>query len=150
MKTYLLFIICLTFLSVSSAQEQHIKAKFKITNAEINSKDYTDYYVANKGYLSFYELDGSEDLYFVSFSLLRKTQSFGKIYDVEAETEVETEKSFKTVLYKFKWSYTNDYDDKTGVAQVSFYEVSKALKTEFICIMTLENHEILKLKGYKL
>lgn len=141
-------------LSFSYAQEndkkdkkQYTFAELEIKDARINDVDYTEDFTNNKNKLYFYKIIDSNQICFSNHFDVDNTQSYGRIYNVVREHLDETDDTYEKDIYKFKWSYTNTYDDVKGTADILLSLEYKPKGIYFELIMNIDNLDVNKYKG---
>ena len=130
-------------------QSTYGQAEFIITDARKNNEDITEWALNNGNKIVFYipeEFPG--EVYMANYLTVAETQSWGRTYDMSKEHYDETDTSYETDVYTFKWSYQNSYDTKKGTAQVSLTKVFKPQGVVVSIQMITESLDILDYKGY--
>jgi hypothetical protein len=144
-KRMLFLIILLT----GFFQSAYSQAEFIITDARRNDQDITEWALNNGAKIVFYVPEDSPGEVFMSnYMSVANTQSWGRTYEMNKEHFDETETSFETDVFTFKWSYQNSYDTKKGTAQVSLTKIFKPQGVVVSIQMITESLDILEYKGY--
>jgi hypothetical protein len=148
--TLVLLAFTLTTLSFTQSSAQgKVYAKFIIQDARKNDTDISKQWVKEKAYLAIYTTeDEAEDIYFANVNPTQETQSYGAIFDLKVTTDPETEKSYETETFNFKWSYANSYNDKEGTASVKLVKIRKSVGVAFTCTIVTETLDIVVYNGY--
>lgn len=144
-KFYFLIMFSAFFISVNA--QQKIIAKFIITDAAINNKDATEWYLDAGGYIVFYS-DDNNNFCMSNFMSKRNTQSYGRLYSVKSHRDEESVENYQSDIFKFNWAYKNTYNSKSGTAKVFLTKVYKPQGVFFICKIIPENLDVLVYKGY--
>ncbi|MBI6115975.1 hypothetical protein [Salegentibacter maritimus] len=151
MKTIQITIACvlLTMISVS-AQDQDINVleKFIILDATENGVDITPQLIENEAFLSLYELEGEDAVYFANVWPVAETISHGIVYDAEIEEFKETDETFANDRISFLWKYSNTYDEVKGTARVRIHKIYKPQGIYFEVVVVPEDLDLLVYKGY--
>ncbi len=127
-------VLFVTTFSTSFAQNQKEVARFYVLEATMNGFDVTSQVVNNKAYTVFYETDEGL-LYMANVWERTDSQSWGPIFNVEYEHYPETSSVYESDEFVFDWAFSNSYDTKRGICEVS---LSKIYKPEgVISILTL-------------
>lgn len=128
-----IFVLIATTASVFSQNQKEV-ARFYVLEATMNGFDVTSQVVNNKVYTVFYETDESL-LYMANVWERTDSQSWGPIFNVEYEHYPETSSVYESDEFVFDWAFSNSYDTKRGICEVS---LSKIYKPEgVIPILTL-------------
>ena len=123
MKRVLFTIFALVICSTSTfAQCQKDLARFYVSRATIDGKDYTSYVVNNDAYTVFYETDDGK-LYMANVWEKQDSQSWGPVLNMYYKHHQETSTTYKTDEFIFDWAFSNSYDSKKGICEVSFLKV---------------------------
>lgn len=135
MKRILIIIsILIATITFVSAQNQKEVARFYVLEATSNGIDVTSQVVYNDAYTVFYETDEGL-LYMANVWERSDSQSWGPIFNVEYEHYPETSSVYESDEFIFDWAFSNTYDSKRGICEVS---LSKIYKPEgVISILTL-------------
>lgn len=135
MKRILIIIsILIATITSVSAQNQKEVARFYVLEATLNGIDVTSQVVYNDVYTVFYETDEGL-LYMANVWERSDSQSWGPIFNVEYEHYPETSSVYESDEFIFDWAFSNTYDSKRGICEVS---LSKIYKPEgVISILTL-------------
>ena len=127
-------VLFVTTFSTSFAQNQKEVARFYVLEATMNGFDVTSQVVNNKAYTVFYETDEGL-LYMANVWERTDSQSWGLIFNVEYEHYPETSSVYESDEFVFDWAFSNSYDTKRGICEVSF---SKIYKPEgIVSVLTL-------------
>ena len=143
----LLTIMMLGFSLFTHAQKQEDLAKFRITEAKNNGNDITQYYYERKQYFVFY-LNEAKDLCLANVSGTNNDQSYGKILSLEEESKNETDETYKTDIFNFRWKYHNTYDKDNGYATISFSKIYKPTGVVFNMKMVTQRLDVVVFNGY--
>jgi hypothetical protein len=130
----------LFFFSATNAQILD-STKYYVTEAVINDEDYSDCYLDNGQYLTFYQNEDGETCLLNS---TRKMDEFscGRISGLKSE-EIEEDESYGELI-TFRWYYHNSYDQDSGYALVSLKRLYRENGTQFsIKIITQKLHIIM-------
>lgn len=127
--------------------ETTVIAKFVIQKATVNGKDYSQYYVDNEACLLIFTEKESKEIYFANYLPLKKSMSAGKMIATELNTTTATASHYKTQTTKFKWSFSNSYDDTKGIADVHLLKIYTEDGTSFSCTISSKD-TFLKFTGY--
>lgn len=126
-------VLIATIMSIS-AQNQKEVARFYVMEATMNGIDVTSQVVNNDAYTVFYETDEGL-LYMANVWERKNSQSWGPIFNVIHEHYPETSTTYESDDFIFDWAFSNSYDTKRGICEVS---LSKIYKPEgVISILTL-------------
>ena len=142
----LFFLIIMT---VGLFQMAYSQAEFIITDARRNDQDITEWALSNGAKIVFYipeEFPG--EVYMANYMSVANTQSWGRTYEMNKEHFDETETTFETDVFTFKWSYQNSYDTKKGTAQVSLTKIFKPQGVVVSIRMITESLDVLDYKGF--
>lgn len=138
----------LTMLFMTLIQSSFGQAEFIITDARNNDEDITEWALSNGAKIIFYRPEEFPNEVFMSnYMSEANTQSWGRTYDMSKEHFDETETSFETDVFTFKWSYQNSYDTKKGTAQVSLTKIFKPQGVVVSIRMITESLDVLDYKG---
>ena len=145
MKKYVLFFCLMVGLQgVVHAQQNRI-AMLPIDKAYIDGTDRSGYYKEVCGAIVFYQGDDGA-LYMSNMMILKDTQSFGPV--------TERKKRFirdfaigRIDLLDFRWSYENDYDDKSGGATCRLHFAPLNTKTVFALEIRTDSGSVLQYEG---
>lgn len=148
-KTLLLIAVDFCFITNSVfAQKQTDITRLIISDARINKVDVTASYLKNNAYFILYSNTGDSTVYFGNIWPNSKSQSYGKIYDIIQTTSEETETTYSTKTFSFKWSYIDSYDSKKGTATVKLTLIGKPAGIAFTLYMITETLDVSEYKGY--
>lgn len=129
----IIFVIIVTTTSAISQNQKEV-ARFYVLEATMNGFDVTSQVVNNKAYTVFYETDEGL-LYMANVWEMTDSQSWGPIFNVEYEHYPETSSVYESDEFVFDWAFSNSYDTKRGICEVSF---SKIYKPEgIVSVLTL-------------
>ena len=131
----------------SHAQSQEVIAKFKITEAKMNGIDMTQYYYDRKQYFVFYQYNPKE-MCFASVSSINNDQSYGSLHSETSEKKLETETSYASDIFNFRWKYKNSYDGDSGYATICFTKIYKPTGVLFSIKMITQKLDVLTYIGY--
>ena len=147
----LITLLLAAFISViynsNASEQQKVIAKFIITESTSNGYDQTEWDLKRGGYFAFYISDGNE-FCLANVSKNTKDQSYGAISGMQSETISETDDSYESQIFTFRWKYFNTYNDKTGYARIALSKIFKPQGTIFTLRMVLPNLDVLEYKGY--
>ena len=127
-------------------EKEELPARYIITESTLNNKDLTWFDTEREGYFIFIELDNQLNL--CNMSANNDDYSFGTILDIKSEKTEETDDTYESATYKFRWKYYNTYDDETGYANINFEKIYKPQGTIFKLTMILPNLDVYIYKGY--
>lgn len=127
--------------------ETTLIAKFVIQKATIDGKDYSQYYIDNEACLLIYTEKESKEIFFANYLPLKKSISTGIMIKPELNTTSATTNSYRTQTTKFKWSFTNSYDNVKGMADVHLLKIYTNEGTSFSCTISSKD-TFLKFTGY--
>lgn len=128
-------------------EEHEILAKFIITDATINGKDYTSIILEQGAYTVFYNFKGDSLIYMSNYWPKDDTQSFGPMYSTQMSFE-ERHDVYHADTYSFKWKFENTYDKIKGTAKVQLTKIYKPSGVAFIIKIIPENLDVIIFKGY--
>ena len=130
-----------------TTQAQKDLARFYVTKAIMNGRDVTAQIAGNKVYTVFYETsDGA--LHMANVWEKQKSQSWGPILNMKSKQYPQTERSYKVDLFTFDWAFSNSYDSKRGVCQVTFTKTYKPEGVISTLTMRQESGEVTEYIGY--
>jgi hypothetical protein len=145
----LIFILLFSFSAFSFAQEQEKLFELRILEFDNNGEDYTSWIAERKQSFIIYTNEGEDYLANYCNSCTDNTQSYGKIYNFEKiDSGEETDKQYAFTHFTFTWRYFNNYDNKSGSADMSLFIIHKPNGSTFTLKMILSNMEVLIYKGY--
>lgn len=127
--------------------ETNVIAKFVIQKATVNGKDYSEHYVNNEACLIVYTEKDSKEIFFANYLPLSKSISTGIMINPELSSKAATPTSYKTQTSKFKWSFSNSYDNVKGIADVHLLKIYTNEGTSFSCTISSKD-TFLKFTGY--
>lgn len=116
--------------------ETNVIAKFVIQKATVNGKDYSEHYVTNEACLVVYTEKDSKEIFFANYLPLSKSISTGTMINPELSSKAATSTSYKTQTSKFKWSFSNSYDNIKGIADVHLLKIYTNEGTSFSCTIS--------------
>ncbi len=152
MKSIFTFLAFFSLLASATAQQKttkkNIPDKYIITESKYNGVDQTAYDLDREGFFSFMELDDSGKLQLVNGSVVYDDFSYGPISKIEHTKSVETDEEYSSDTFKFKWNYSNSYDNVTGYATVKFSRIFKPQGTIFTMTIILPNLDFIEYSGY--
>ncbi|SES06408.1 hypothetical protein [Pedobacter rhizosphaerae] len=119
-----------------SEKEMKVIAKFVIENATIDGKDYSKYYRDNQACLVIYTQADSKEIYFATYIPVTKSISTGIMTNLDLRSEAATSNSYKTQTSKFKWFFSNSYDNVKGTADVHLLKIYTENDTAFSCTIS--------------
>lgn len=126
--------------------ETTVIAKFVIQKATVNGEDYSQYYIDNEACLLIFTEKESKEIYFANYLPLKKSMSVGIMIEPELNTTASTATNYKTQTTKFKWSFTNSYDNVKGMADVHLLKIYTEDGTSFSCTISSKSN-FLKFTG---
>ena len=135
-----------TFFAFSVSAQQEILAKFAITESTENGRDNTAFDLERGGYFVVYKKDS--ETFLANVASVWNQQSYGKLYQLKAETIAETQTQYKTDIFNFRWKFYNSYDDETGYATIKMIKIYKPQGIIFNLEMILPNLDVLTYHGY--
>lgn len=141
MKKWIVLLISLITFEVSG---QRMVSKFSITEAIFNKKSITELLVSHGACTIFYTIDSVA--YMGNVWVKSGIASLGKISDY-VKKEDKTGNGDKKIIYNYKWTYENTYDNKKGFAFVTFTEIFKPKGSLFTMKMICENKDVYFFKG---
>lgn len=145
-----LFIIISVLLIATTpvfAQGQKDLARFYVLKATIDGKDYTSYVVNNDAYTVFYETaDGK--LYMANVWEKQDSQSWGPVLNMYSKHHPETNTTYEADEFIFDWAFSNSYDSKKGVCEVSFSKVYQPQGVVSILRIREKNGSLTEYVGY--
>ncbi len=145
----LIFILLVSFSSYSSAQNQEKLFELRILEFDNNGVDYTTWIAERKQSFIFYKNEGEEYLANYCNTCTDNTQSYGRVYNFkEIDSGKETDKRYAFSHLTFTWRYFNNYDNKSGSADMSLFIIHKPNGSTFTLKMILSSMEVLIYKGY--
>jgi hypothetical protein len=128
-------------------KEHEILAKFIITDATFNDKDFKPIILEQGAYTVFYNFKDDSLIYMSNYWPKDDTQSFGPMYSTKMSFE-EKYDAYQADVYSFNWAYINSYDDKKGIAKVQLTKIYKPTGVSFILKIIPENNDVIIFKGY--
>lgn len=145
--TLLLFTITTLVSQAQDAKTTEV-TRLIVSDVHVNKLDATEQFVNDKAYMSFYRVEGSDDLYLANIRPAKNTQSYGKVFGLTDVKKDATATEYKSEVLDFKWSYNNDYDGKQGTATIKLGFVYKPNGTAFVLTMLTEGLDVIVYKGY--
>ena len=119
--------------------------KYFVTEARINSVNYSEEYYNSGQYLTFYEDEDGNNCF--SNSMGNKEQySFGKIYGFKIE-KVEIDDCPAHDI-SFRWFYQNSYDTDSGYAMVQLKRIYRENGVEFSIKILSKKLDIIEFSGF--
>lgn len=119
--------------------------KYFVTEARINSVNYSEEYYNSGQYLTFYEDEDGNNCF--SNSMGNKEQySFGKIYGFKIE-KVEIDHCPAHDI-SFRWFYQNSYDTDSGYAMVQLKRIYRENGVEFSIKILSKKLDIIEFSGF--
>lgn len=146
MKVKLLLIMLFATIRVAYCQ-QTIVAKFTVQSAQRNHVDQTLFYTSNNSYFVFY-ITADKQVYFGSIVSKTNQQSYGAISELTRTSAPETQSSYASDTFNFKWNYSNSYDNHQGTANVKLVKISKPGGVAFELKIIPETLDLLEYKGF--
>jgi len=147
MKTIMLIFSMSISFQIVFAQETVVT--YKVTNFEINGRNYDNEALENDIALSFYICD-ADTLCFANHWRNSDSRSYGVVYSPKLKEIPETSETFRADEIKFTWYYFNDYDRKHGEAAVTFTIIFIGNSVKFHAeILVLKTNELLIMEGYQ-
>jgi hypothetical protein len=139
-------ILALSLFSISTVKSQVLDStKYFVTEAIINNQDYSECYIEDGQFLSFYKNEDG-DLGFLNSTLNGDEFSFGSISRLKSE-KIEVGDT-NGELITFCWHYHNSYDMNSGNAYVSIKRVFRENGMEFIIKIITKKLDVLIFSGY--
>ena len=129
-------------------RQEETLGKFIITHAEVNGVDVTQELLDAEAYTAFYIYENEEGLYMANVWPKKNSQSHGLATSLSLEYQKETYEEYEADYYTFDWNYTNDYDDKSGIAKVSVIEYFKPEGVHYILKMVTDGVDTILYKGH--
>ena len=146
---YLVILSCLfTQFSFGQERQEETLGKFIITQAEVNGVDVTEELLEAGAYTAFYMYENEDALYMANVWPKKNSQSYGPTTSLSLEYQKDTYEEYEADYYIFDWNYTNDYDDKSGIAKVSVIEFFKPDGIHYILRMVTDGEDTTVYKGY--
>lgn len=127
--------------------ETTVIAKFVIQKATVNGEDYSEHFVKNGACLIVYTEKDSKEIFFANYSPRSNSISAGMMSNLELSSKAATSTAYKTQTSKFKWSFTNSYDNVKGTADVHLLKIYTEDGTSFSCTISSKD-TFLKFTGY--
>jgi hypothetical protein len=147
---YFFFIPILLFHLTGFSQDSTIAIeKFIITKSKHNGEDMSKFEIDRGGELVF-EIVGHRPLRFINNSRIDSTASFGSIKDFKTDSISMSGALIFEIRSSFIWDFKNDYDNDSGIANISFLQKHTNYSVDFYLKMTLpKTGERLEYWGYK-
>ncbi|MDO9000553.1 MAG: hypothetical protein Q7W45_12360 [Bacteroidota bacterium] len=142
--TFILFAISL----LKSQEQQKTILLFYITEANINGVDFSEDYINNEAYITFYMNIDDSVLTMANVLSLNKSQSYGFIKPYAKIVNDEPYESIPSLRSYYKWAYINSYDSITGSAHIELIQIFKEEKKYLILKMYTDKYEVCVYKGY--
>lgn len=115
--------------------------QFQTIYAELNGSDMSGFYQSQEAFFVLYQSSDSLDC-MANVMPLSNSQSYGPIYDVELESLGKLDGDPMDVM-KFKWDYTNTYDERSGTADVEIVLVYTSERLVIRVTIMPENKDVL-------
>jgi len=147
-KILLPILFFLPLLIFGQLPEQEILAKFTITKALKNGVDITRTIEKAAAYTVFYSNPNNDLIYMANVWPNSNSQSYGPMYSVENKSFKETYETNKADFFAFNWKYKNDYDNKSGIADVEVIKIYKPEGISFTVKIIPENLDIIIYSGF--
>ena len=148
MKRILIIIsILIATITSVSAQNQIEVARFYVLEATSNGIDVTSQVVYNDVYTVFYETDEGL-LYMANVWERSDSQSWGPIFNVEYEHYPETSSVYESDEFIFDWAFSNTYDSKRGICEVSLSKIYKPEGVVSILTLREDSGDVTVYTGY--
>lgn len=146
---YLIFTLLLFQLTGFSQDSTFSTDKYVITKSRHNGEDMSKFDLERGGELIF-EILGHRPLRFINNSRIDSTASFGFIKDFKTDTIFASGAPILQIRSSFSWNFKNDYDNDSGIANISFQQKRTNYSVDFYLKMTLPiTGERLEYWGYK-
>ncbi|MEL4456708.1 hypothetical protein [Lutimonas vermicola] len=145
-----LFILsCLVYnISLGQDRQEVALGKYIITDAKMNGVDVTQEILEAEAFTVFYMYENEEGLHMANVWPKKNSQSYGSVSSFSIEYKKDTYEGYKADYYSFDWHYTNDYDQKTGIAKVSVIEVFETQGVVLIMKMITDDSDEIEYVGY--
>ena len=143
MKKIIIFPLLL-FITATKAQSTD-STKYLITEARINSEDFSQFYFEGGQFLKFYENENKE-LCLLNSESSKENFSFGKVYGFKTE-DVEIENCPADNI-TFRWNYHNSYDSDSGYAIVQLKRIYRKNGVEFYIKILSKKLDIIEFSGF--
>lgn len=145
----ILILSCLVYnISFGQEREEVTLGKFIITHAEVNGLDVTQELLDAEAYTAFYMYENEEGLHMANVWPKKNSQSYGSASSFSIDYQKETYEDYEADYFSFDWNYTNDYDEKIGIARVSVIEILQPEGVDYILKMITEELDTTLYKGY--
>ena len=133
-------------LLITATEAQLIDStKYLITEARINSEDYSQHYYEGGQFLSFYENENNEPCFLNSMAN-KEEYSFGRVYGLKSE-KLEIE-NCQAENISFRWYYHNSYDNDSGYAKVQLKRIYRENGVEFSIKILSKKLDIIEFSGF--
>lgn len=160
------FILPLALVSILSfsqsefrqTENQKVIAKFTITDAKIDNVDKTSTLTKVDAYTVFYTKENDGRIYLANVWPKNNSQSFGPMYggnhsylELHPKMDFNSEETYENHManfFYFNWEYTNDYNDKTGIARVQIIKIYKPKGIAYVVKIIPEDSKEIIYKGY--
>lgn len=119
--------------------------KYYVTEAIINDEDYSDFYLDDRQYLTFYKNEQGVTCFLNSTSDNHEF-SCGRISGLKSE-EIKEDDSFGELI-TFRWYYHNSYDLDSGYALVSLKKLYRENGAEFSIKIITKKLDIIMFSGF--
>jgi hypothetical protein len=140
----LIFFPLLLLITTTKAQLNDT-TKYLITEARINSVDYSQHYYEGGQFLLFYENENNERC-LLNSKENKEEYSFGKVYGLKSE-KIEIE-NCPAENISFRWHYHNSYDDDSGYALVHLKRIYRENGVEFSLKILSKKLDIIQFSGF--
>jgi hypothetical protein len=118
-------------------------ADITVTSYKNNGKDLTSQAVSLGQEIILFTVDNK--LYMSNYCNSFDTQSFGPVTIITSREEPETQTTYGSWCLTGVWDYENDYDDKSGRADINIQIVEKQTYNEYI--ISINADEQLEYRG---
>lgn len=126
---------------------QNTIAKFTITNGKDDNEDISNFLLAQDAFIVFYINENDKLIYMANVWPRNNSQSYGPLYNLKQNKQETTYERYHADIYSFNWRYSNDYNDKTGIAKVQIIKISKPQGITYSVKIILEDDRVLEYKG---
>lgn len=150
MKHIYLILCLLLFQLIGFSQDPTFTTdKYVITKSRHNGDDMSKFDIDRGGELIF-EIVGHRPLRFINNSRIDSSASFGSIKDFKTDTISTNGALILEIRSSFSWDFKNDYDNDSGIANISFLQKHTNYSVDFYLKITLPKMgERLEYWGYK-
>lgn len=146
---YLILSLLLFQLTGFSQDSTFTTDKYVITKSRHNGDNMSKFDIDRGGEFIF-EIVGHRPLRFINNSRIDSTASFGSIKDFKTDTISTNGALILEIRSSFIWDFKNDYDNDSGIANISFHQKHTHYSVDFYLKMTLpKTGERLEYWGYK-